>query len=168
LHFILSQPGTNIPNTGVFTYNLIGATSPTFNDGLGSPGIFSAGTLTLNWHPTPAGCFGGGCNLPTINVNAAVLMPGDALYNLVLSGSQLLGGQTTSTFFAGATVTLTGASRVCPTPSNCGVTGSFVLGGPGGNHVGLTYSIGDVTTFPGFGTAGNAALRISGAAVWGR
>jgi hypothetical protein len=170
LHFILGQPGNNIPNTGVFTYNMIGATSPTFNDGFGSPGVFSAGALTLNWHPTPAGCLGAGCNLPSIVVNARVLMPNDALYDLVLGGSQLLGGQTTSTFFAGSSsITVTGASRVCPTPSACALTGSFVVGGPGGNRVGLTYSIGDRNTFPGNTTRpGDATLRISGAAVWAR
>src|SRR5579883_730183 len=32
LNFVLGQPPTNIPNSGIFTYHLIGATAPTFSD----------------------------------------------------------------------------------------------------------------------------------------
>jgi len=165
LHFVLGQPPTNIPNIGIFTYNLIGATSPTFSDGSGI-GVFSAGTLTMNWANSYS--FGTNRNVPVFNVNARVLMPGDALYTLAISGGLLgqFGGSTTSSVSVSGTVGVTGSSRVCP--GSCVLLGTGAIGGPGANHLGFTYSIGDPSTFPSYGTIGNAGNRIFGAAVFAR
>ena len=46
--------------------------------------------------------------------------------------------------------------------------GGSVPGGPGANHLGFTYSLGDNSTFPNFNTPGKALNRISGAAVFAR
>jgi hypothetical protein len=46
--------------------------------------------------------------------------------------------------------------------------GTGAIGGPGANHLGFTYSIGDPSTFPTYGIVGNAGNRIFGAAVFAR
>ncbi len=128
--------------------------------------MFSAGTLTMNWAASFA--FGSGRNLPAFTVNARVLMPNDALYTLAINGNVggAFGGTTTQSTSVNGTVAVTGASRVCP--SSCTLKGNGALGGPGADHIGFTYSIGDPSTFPGSNTAGNAGNRINGAAVFRR
>lgn len=169
LHFLVGQPATNIPTAGQFNYNFYAATAPTFADGSGR-GVFSAGNLTVNFsfiNPSS------GARQPSFTLSGAVLMPGDALYNFRVSGAQLLGGQTPSTFTmtGGGGITLTGSSRICATNITCNMTVNGILGGPGANRAGITYRIfsnTDVTLATQNGAIIDPARQIQGAALFRR
>jgi hypothetical protein len=48
LHYAIGTPTPVMPTQGIGNYTLMGATSPTYRDGSGAPGVFS-GTLTMDF-----------------------------------------------------------------------------------------------------------------------
>jgi len=121
LHYVTGTPSpvASMPGTGNFTYNLIGATSPTFSNGASAPGVlnsaslngnFSTSVLTINLSATAAGTTftGSGTSttftstFPTFNITGNATSVGGTAG---CSGSCFLSVQG---FFAGAGATRAG------------------------------------------------------------
>jgi hypothetical protein len=132
LHYVVGMPTTTMPTTGSATYTLLGATSPTFLDGSGSPGTFafgSGGGMTVSF-------FAGGA---TLNLaNAQVTMPTAGMYTM--NGGTTICGSTSSFSFSPS---VAGDGSNC----FCGCS-SFVQGffaGTNADRAGLAYHISDFT-----------------------
>ncbi|MBV8169442.1 MAG: hypothetical protein JO021_21785, partial [Alphaproteobacteria bacterium] len=97
LHFIAGVPATALPGNGQFSYQLIGATSPTFTDGSGSPGKLT-GTMSVLFGSVPSRFYTNSSGQPiftsysasipgfTVGLDLSVAMPGDATYQITTIG----------------------------------------------------------------------------------
>ena len=137
LHYVagIPTPTASMPAGGSFTYNVIGATSPTFASGAIAPGHLNSATLTASF---------------------ATLA---ARIDLSLSaGGEIYAGSATGRVFgnsfggSGLTVTSSGGVGCAPT---CFLSVSGFFAGPGATHAGLEYLI--ATTLGSLG--GAAALQ---------
>jgi hypothetical protein len=131
LHYVIGMPTARLPVSGTATYVLLGATSPTFLDGSGTPGTFSFGAgggLTVNF-------FGGGA---TLNLsNAQVTMPTHGTY--VLNGGTTICGAGSSFSFSPAVTP--GGGSACLSTCSSFVGGFFA--GSNAERAGLAYHIND-------------------------
>lgn len=125
-HYLVGSPAVSLPGSGTFTFALIGATQPTFSDGIG--GGLGAGSVT-----------GGSA---TVNFLAHTL---NANLNLSFTGGNYV--LNTSTTVSSAYVTgsamlskTSGAVDVCGGSTCSGFIGGF-FAGPGATHLGLGYDI---------------------------
>jgi FecR-like protein len=121
LHYVtgIPTPAASMPTGGTFTYNLIGATSPTFANGSAAPGVLNSASLT------------GDFTTSTISVSLSATAGGNTY-----SGSASALITIASATFSGsglATSTGTGCSVSC----TLGVNGFF--SGTGATHAGLLY-----------------------------
>lgn len=130
LHYVVGMPTTTMPTTGSATYVLLGATSPTFLDGSGTPGTFSfasGGGMSVSF-------FAGGATLNL--VNAQVNMPATGMYTMN-GGTTICGSTSSFSYFP----SVTGDGSNC----FCGCS-SFVQGffaGTSAERAGLAYHISD-------------------------
>ena len=119
LHYVVGVPTAfaSLPTGVTFTYNLIGATSPTFLNGGAAPGTLTSGTLTGNFSTnrvdvTFAGTAGGFTfnatvsNMPISNTGGAATFAGLGRYTGTLGTEDA----TASGFFAGSGATRAGMS----------------------------------------------------------
>jgi hypothetical protein len=162
-HFIYGVPATQLPLSGQYTFNLLGATSPTFSNGSGTPGSFTGSLSVLfgiNGNQIfPGYTFTSNTNGFVVGLNATVTMPGDGVYQLTTIGGlsnpaqQLSNLGAVGTIFGGNLIfgvngpglfygnpTASGTGRTC-TSSGCSSYLYGFLAGAGATHAGITYII---------------------------
>jgi hypothetical protein len=126
LHYVVGIPTAVMPQTGLATYTLLGATRPTYTDGSGAPGTLS-GRLSVDF-----GQF-------TVGTNLNVAMADGKGY--AIGGSaQITGNLFSATDFSGLTVSGT-AGAACSSGCNALVNGFFA--GASAERAGLGYHISD-------------------------
>ena len=155
IHVINGVAATNIPTSGTYTYNLVGATRPTMADGSHAPGTLTGGsTVGVAFGSTPK--FG-------VNLNVQI---GGGTYNMLSSGgsaapslsatnllsSGLLNASNIPTTYSGA-----GPSVVCPA-GNCKANVNGFLAGKGASHLGILYQFGNTATSPSQIVSGGAGF----------
>ncbi len=131
LHYVVGLPTPVMPTSGTATYSLLGATSPTFADGLNPPGtagFVSGGNLTVN--------FGAGSS--TVALNGFHVAMGTSGYRL--DGSTTMCGST-SLFSMFPSVTPTGTGSC---GCNCFSQVSGFFAGTNAERVGMGYTISGV------------------------
>jgi hypothetical protein len=149
-HYVVgaATPPANIPTSGTATFNLMGATKPTFGDGAFAPGTFT-GSMAVQW---------GGAAATKVGVDFTIAMAGDASYRLMSTGgvatpatseistsggSSFTGQLSTNT--GNITVTPTGGTgRACGAPCFANVSGFFA--GQTATRAGVVYNIGTIST----------------------
>ena len=127
LHYVIGMPTPSMPQSGPATYTLLGATRPTYIDGIIAPGTFS-GTLEVI-------DFARG----TIEVTLNAAMPDGKGY-AINNASALISGSTFSGSFSG-TPQVTGTGGACSSGCSALVNGFFA--GASAERAGLGYKIDD-------------------------
>jgi hypothetical protein len=122
LHYVIGTPTAVIPTFGGGTYNMIGATKPTYTDGSGA-GTFS-GSLSVNFGP----------GTPSVTANFNVAMP-DTTYAWKATTTNV--GSSFSSF---TTTSLTGCS------CGCSASASGFFAGASAERAGVVYQINDLKT----------------------
>jgi len=137
LHYVVGLPTAtaSLPTTD-FTYNLLGATSPTTADGSVAPGTLSLATLTGNFSSSQ------------VSVEFAGTI-GPKSFSAVTNGMTLNTG--TATFSGGGSYT----GSLAGTYAGSSVTGFFA--GAGASHAGISYTLFGTTL--GSNVIGAAAFR---------
>ena len=126
LHYVVGMPTAVMPQSGLATYTLLGATRPTYTDGSSAPGTLS-GSLSVDF-----GQF-------TVGTNLNVAMTDGKGY--AIGGSaQIAGNLFAATNFSGLTVSGT-AGGACSSGCNALVSGFFA--GASAERAGLGYHISD-------------------------
>jgi FecR-like protein len=146
LHYVvgLPTPAASLPTGMTFTYNMIGATSPTFSDGRTVPGTFS-GTLV--------GDFISG----KVGLDFAAAMP-TKTYAFTTSGFTLGGLNPNSPITITTSTSTFSGSIFNPGACSCTASVSGFFAGSGATHAGMAYQISD----PSIGTttvSGTAAFQ---------
>lgn len=117
-HYAVGNPATQMPTTGSFTYNLIGATSPTASDASIAPGSVTSGQLVGTFTPT-----GGSVSMNMgFNANSQ---------NFTMNANGTISG---STFSGSGTVT----GATCSVSCLSNIRGGFA--GVGATHAGVAYT----------------------------
>lgn len=116
-HYVVGPPATQMPTTGSFTYNMVGATGPTIRDASLPPGTVNSAQLTGNFTPS------GG----TVSLNAAF---GFNATNYTMTQTGTING----TGFSGTGSVAGGTCTVC----SASMQGVFF--NPGATHAGVSYS----------------------------
>jgi len=126
LHYVVGVPTPVMPQSGLATYTLLGATRPTYTDGSSAPGTLS-GSLSVDF-----GQF-------TVGTNLNVAMTDGKGY--AIGGSaQIAGNLFAATNFSGLTVSGT-AGGACSSGCDALVSGFFA--GASAERAGLGYHISD-------------------------
>jgi len=126
LHYVIGAPTAVMPQSGLATYALLGATRPTYTDGSSAPGTLT-GSLSVDF-----GQF-------TVGTNLNVAMSDGKGY--AIGGSaQITGSLFSATNFSGLTVSGT-AGSACSSGCNALVSGFFA--GASAERAGLGYHISD-------------------------
>lgn len=159
VHTIVGTPAVNLPASGTVTYNLIGGTRPTTNQGTADPGSFS-GSLAVDFATRRVG----------VSLDVAIadrawrLATAGGSANPANGGLQIGPGGTT---FAGSP-TVTGLNAAsCTASCSADLQGAFF--GSGGSHAGIVYRVVDgaflargTGIFAAPGAAGTPVTRIGG------
>jgi hypothetical protein len=127
-HYVIGMPTPVMPISGSATYSLAGATSPTFVDGLSSPGTVTGGALVVNFAPGAS----------TVDLISFKVDMGGAGYTL--DGSTTMGAST-SQFLMNPSVTPSGAGSCGGSGCTSSVNGFFA--GANAERVGMGYRITD-------------------------
>lgn len=137
LHYMVTSvaPTASVPANGTATYELAGATSPTFKDGRSAPGTLT-GSLAVGWNGYSS----------KLGLDLTVSMPGDADYNIKTSGgttdvaSSTISMNNIAQFIGTAPVTATAGASICAS----GCSASIDAQGYGVNAplMGVTYGFG--------------------------
>jgi len=154
LHYVVGAetPISGLPLGGTATFNLLGATNPTWGDGALAPGTFT-GSMAVRW---------GGSTTTTVGANFSVVMPGDKTYSIVTSGGlanpaasgiAIVAG--TARFSGSMQAANPGGRAQCSALCDAMVSGFFA--GPAAERAGIAYTVGP----PG-------STAISGAAAFTR
>jgi len=134
-HYVIGEmtPLASMPTSGSYTYSLLGATSPTFTDGIGGglgAGKVTAASASVNFGSLMLSgsmnlAFNGGSN------TYAISFPSQSISNNQYSGS----GTMTKT---------AGSIDVCG--PHCIVTAKAFFAGAGASHLGYAYQASTTTT----------------------
>jgi hypothetical protein len=123
LHYVIGMPATSMPTSGTFTYNMIGATSPTFGNASTAPGTVSSATLIGNF------------------------TTGSVTANLVANAGGFVYTGNASGSISGATFSGTGSASAtgsgCSGSCTLGVNGFFA--GAGATRAGFAYQFTNAT-----------------------
>jgi hypothetical protein len=133
-HYVTGVPASPMPTSGTATFTLLGATTPTFSDGVGGglgAGSVVSGTGTAN--------FLNGTISATLNLAFT-----GGTYRLDMPGGTFSPGSPGIPFNNGSMSFTGGAVNVCPSSCSAAFVGFFA--GPNASHLGLGY---DVTANPG-------------------
>ena len=129
LHYVVGLPTPSLPTSGTATYELLGATSPTYVDGTSAAGKFT-GSLNVTFNPTYA----------NVGMNFNVAMPNGVGYSITGSTT------TASSLFSASTnnedLSVSGSGGGCA----AGVCSSQVQGffaGASAQRAGVAYQIND-------------------------
>lgn len=141
-HYVVGTPTVTMPIGGGGTYNLLGATSPTYVNGNTAPGTFK-GTLDIAFTPTGA----------NIGMNLNVTMPDSHNYaiggSLATGSGPIFSGSAFNSFGTQTTpLTIVAGAGAAPGTCTCGC-GALVSGffsGTTAERVGLSYMVTDVVT----------------------
>ena len=149
LHYVtgIPTPVASMPTGGTFTYNLVGATSPTFSGNVTAPGpgVLNSASLVGNF------------TTGAVNVNLSVTAAG-ATFAGSANGTISTG---TPNFTAAGTTGVTGATTVgCSGSCALNVNGFFA--GTGATRAGMLYQISTLNLTTG------GALPLTGAAALAR
>lgn len=126
-HYVVGLPTVSMPQIGLATYNLLGATQPTYIDGSSAPGTLTSGMLSVDFGQRSVG------------TNLNVAMPDGNGY--AIGGSATIAGNLfLATNFTGLTVSGT-AGNACSSSCNALVSGFFA--GASAERAGLAYHIND-------------------------
>jgi hypothetical protein len=149
-HYVVGVPASPMPTSGTATFSLVGATTPTFSDGVG--GGLGAGSVTS---ATATANFLSG----TVTANMGLTFngtSGTSNYALAMSSGSFSPG-TAGVFGAGNLTFGSGAVNVCP--SSCFAEFAGFFAGANASHLGLGY---DATT------TASSPFAINGVVVLGR
>jgi len=124
LHYFYGPPATSMPTSGSFTYNMLGATSPTFKSEGFAPGTVTSAQLNGTFTPT------GG------SIGMSMALTANAM-NLTMT--------TSPTSFTGSTFNFSGNTLGGTCSSGCSTTVQGAFSGTGASHAGVGYAI----TLPG-------------------
>jgi hypothetical protein len=140
-HYVigLPTPFASLPTSGTFTYNLIGATSPTFADGLSAPGTVTSAMLT--------GDFLNKTVSVQLNATAAGMQ-----FNGVASGMSITNVNGSAVF---GNTAASGTGSGCPNVCQLNLTGFFA--GNAASHAGISYDFSN--TAQGSSLVGAAAFK---------
>lgn len=122
-HYVVGSPTASMPTIGTASYTLIGATKPTYVDGLNAPGTLS-GSLSVDFGQL------------TVGVNLNVAMP-DNSFNI--GGSAFI-GRLGPSFSGDSGQSLTVSGTDCGSGCSAFVSGFFA--GASAERAGLGYHIG--------------------------
>jgi len=136
-HYVIGMPTASMPQSGVATYTLLGATRPTYVDGILAPGTLT-GSLTVDF-----GKF-------TVGTNLNVTMP-DTTY--AIRGDATI----TGAVFTGTTANLLSVSGGGCASSSCDAFVAGFFAGTSAERAGLGYHISDFGT--GKDVVGAAAFK---------
>lgn len=142
LHYVVGLPTSvsALPAGGAFTYNMIGATHPTFTDGLAAPGTLTAATFT------------GDFSAMTVDVKVSATA-GGADYTGTASQLPIRAISATNN---GAVFTGTGTGTGTGCPNGCGFGVAGFFAGNAATRAGINYGFGN--TAQGSNLVGAAAL----------
>lgn len=131
LHYVLGVVPAVMPSSGSVTFNLLGATTPTFSDGIGGglgTGRLSSGTASVN--------FATGSITATMGMSFSGTS-GTSNYTLAMNSGFFSPGQ--PSFSGSGTLAFgSGAVNVCPS-SGCSTNFLGFFAGPNASHAGLGY-----------------------------
>ncbi|HLX80739.1 MAG TPA: hypothetical protein VKS43_09155 [Burkholderiales bacterium] len=153
LHYIAGVPTapSALPASGTATFTLLGATSPTFGNGVGGTGTVTGGTLSVLW---------GGSATTKVGMDLSLTMPSDAIYRIVTTGGLMtpstseISIQSGSSLFSG-NIAMPSTGRAC-TGSACTANVSGFFAGATAQRAGVAYSI--TNAVPSNGVFGVAAF----------
>ncbi len=169
--FVIGVPATQLPTSGQFNYSLMGATSPVYINGSGTPGAFT-GSMSILFAPPGALISAlAGASLVTstsngfpaviVGLSGTVTMPGDGVYSFQTTGgltnltAQLASGATGTIYGFGpsfnGSISFVGPNGGRACSSSCIASLSGFLAGPGGVRAGLAYVIGTLNGSNPFG-----------------
>jgi hypothetical protein len=142
LHYVIGMPATNMPKSGIFTYNLIGGSSPTFTNAAAgaAPGMLNSATLVGNF-----------LSVGTVTIDLSATA-GGTTYTGTASGTGITGATFTATGSAGS---IGGNTFACTGACTLNVSGFF--SGAGATHAGIVYQISNIPV--GVSLNGTAALK---------
>jgi hypothetical protein len=125
-HYVVGMPTASLPTSGSATYSLLGASSPTYADGLLPPGSLTGGTLGVSW----------GTGSYDVSLANFRVQMSDAQYTF--SGSQTVFSATAFFGMSGSVTSPTSCS--C---SGCGATVTGFFAGTNAERAGVAYHIQD-------------------------
>ena len=140
LHYVVGAetPVGGLPLRGTATFNLLGATNPTWGDGALAPGTFT-GSMAVRW--------GGATPSTKVGANFTVTMPGDRTYSIVTSGglvnpaaSEIAIVNNTARFSGFVQAANPGGRAECSAFCDVSVRGFFA--GPAAERAGIAYTVG--------------------------
>ena len=133
LHYVLGQPSASLPATGTATYNLLGATSPTFADGASAAGTVTSASLAVTW---------GGATGSAVALDMALTMPSDGSYRVTTpAGSVMITNAAKFQDFTTPVSVTAGTGRACSGSGTCQATINGFFAGDNGARAGLAYRI---------------------------
>ncbi len=156
-HLVYGKPTAqgDIPTGGQATYDLVGATNPTIDDGSFAPGTFT-GEFGVLFGP-----------IFKVGIDFTVDMPGDHVYSILTAGgaaapSALASLNSSRGLFSLNNIGVAQGGAACPS-SGCIATVYGLFGGDAGEDVGIAYQIMDFSVPT---DEHHRGKRISGAAVF--
>jgi len=161
LHYIAGVPTSPaaLPISGTATFNLLGATSPTFGNGIGGVGSVTAGTLAVAW---------GGSATTKIGMDMSINMPGDAIYRIQTTGGLATPGTSQIAINPGSSLFSGNISMPNPTAGRACLAGGCIanisgfFAGAAAERAGVAYGLSDGTLSGGIpinGIFGAAAFK---------
>jgi hypothetical protein len=153
LHYIagVPTPTANLPASGNAIYTMMGATSPTFGNGVGGPGTVTAGALSVAW---------GGAATTKIGLDVSLTMAGDTSYRIQTTGGIATPGNSQIGINAGTSlfsgnVPMSAIGRAC-NGGGCSANIAGFFAGNAAERAGVAFGI----------TNGNLANGVFGAAAF--
>lgn len=144
LHYVVGLPVTNMPTSGIATYSMMGATTPSFN-GIVTDASLLDSKITVNFG-TSSAFYDFKMNVASQGGSATLSTPTGGL-QIVLSGSQLFTGQFTS-LLSDSTSISTASLQV-----------QGFLSGPGAVRAGMAYDVSVTSLSGGSGTVSGAVAH---------
>lgn len=133
-HIAYGKPTVDMPVTGIATYTLAAATSPTIDDGSFAPGTFS-GEMSILFGPSLG-----------VGIDFDIDMPGDHVYNIRTPGgvaNPTTGGiywDEAARIFRVNNISMAQGGAACPT-SGCEAVVYGLFGGTNASDIGVSYQI---------------------------
>lgn len=132
-HYVIGQPSASLPASGSATFNLLGATKPTFANGASLAGTVTSASLAVTW---------GGLNASSVSLDMALSMPGDGAYRILTDvSSPMITNAGRFTELATPVTVTSGTGRACNGGGTCVANVNGFFAGPDGIRAGLGYRI---------------------------
>jgi len=130
LHYVTGIPTTpaSMPTNGTFTYNLVGATSPTLANGAVAPGVLNSATLVGDFF------------LKSVTLDLSATAGGTTFATSLPAGGTI----GTATFNASGTMLASGGTLSCS--GGCGLQVQGFFSGTGATNAGIAYNVTGVSS----------------------